>query len=147
MPRNSTLAVLTIACTVASSVLIAQRGPVQDPLVRKTRPSSSRRIPMIPDNNVGLVPNILIVVGSRGTLVIDPGLGGGMVNGPARSERSARTRIVHQDHAPTPSTRPAVAFPSSARMHQLHRPEAEFEQGSMQMVQMFSGRSPATAEI
>jgi hypothetical protein len=29
---------------------------------------------VIPDGNVGLVPNVGIVVGSRATLVIDPGL-------------------------------------------------------------------------
>ncbi len=29
----------------------------------------------IPDGNVGLVPNVGIIVGSRATLVIDPGLG------------------------------------------------------------------------
>jgi len=151
MPRNSTLAVLTIACTVASSVLIAQRGPVQDPLVREN--ATVKLAPhtyVIPDNNVGLVPNVGIVVGSRGTLVIDPGLG--RRNGETvlrevgkvskNSELFIGTTHFHAEH-----TTGYVAFPSSAKYINSTVQEAEFEQGGMQMVQMFSGRSPATAEI
>jgi hypothetical protein len=67
--------VLSFACVLATSTLIAQRGPAPDPLVKenvtvKLGPHSY----VIPDGNVGLVPNVGIVVGSRATLVIDPGL-------------------------------------------------------------------------
>ena len=36
---------------------------------------SGEGLDIIPDFNVGLVPNVGIVVGNRETLVIDPGLG------------------------------------------------------------------------
>lgn len=151
MQRNATLAVLTIACTLASSMLIAQRGPAQDPLVKEN--ATVKLAPhtyVIPDNNVGLVPNVGIVVGSRGTLVIDPGLG--RRNGETvlrevgkvskNSEVFIGTTHFHAEH-----TTGYVAFPSSAKYINSTVQEAEFEQGGMQMVQMFSGRSPATAEI
>jgi len=151
MQRNSTLAVLTIACTLASSGLIAQRGPGPDPLVREN--ATVKLAPhtyVIPDNNVGLVPNVGIVVGSRGTLVIDPGLG--RRNGETvlrevgkvskNSEVFIGTTHFHAEH-----TTGYIAFPSSAKYINSTVQEAEFEQGGMQMVQMFSGRSPATAEI
>ena len=151
MQRNSTLAVLTIACTLASSMLIAQRGPAQDPLVKEN--ATVKLAPhtyVIPDNNVGLVPNVGIVVGSRGTLVIDPGLG--RRNGETvlrevgkvskNSEVFIGTTHFHAEH-----TTGYIAFPSSAKYINSTVQEAEFEQGGMQMVQMFSGRSPATAEI
>ena len=58
------------------------------------------------------------------------------------SELFIGTTHFHAEH-----TTGYVAFPSSAKYINSTVQEAEFEQGGMQMVQMFSGRSPATAEI
>src|SRR5690349_16387139 len=65
-----------LALLAAAPAAAPQRGPAPDPLVRdnatvKVAPHTY----VIPDGNVGLVPNVGIVVGSRATLVIDPGLG------------------------------------------------------------------------
>jgi len=152
MRRNSDLAVLTITCTLASSILIGQqRGPAPDPLVREnTTVKLGPHTYVIPDNNVGLVPNVGIVVGSRGTLVIDPGLG--RRNGETvlrevgkvskNSELFIGTTHFHAEH-----TTGYVAFPATAKYINSTVQEAEFEQGGMQMVKMFSERSPLTAEI
>ncbi len=151
MPRPFRL-FLVVTCTLASSILIAQqRGPSPDPLVREN--ATVKLAPhtyVIPDNNVGLVPNVGMVVGSRGTLVIDPGLG--RRNGETvlrevskiskNSELFIGTTHFHAEH-----TTGYIAFPASAKYINSTVQEAEFEQGGMQMVQMFSGRSPATAEI
>ena len=76
MPRHSRSALLAVTCTIASSILIAQRGPAPDPLVRENATVKlGPHTYVIPDNNVGLVPNVGIIVGSHATLVIDPGLG------------------------------------------------------------------------
>src|SRR5882672_6498855 len=65
-----------LAYLLAASALAAQRGPVPDPLVRENATVKlAEHTYVIPDNNVPLVPNVGVVVGSRGTLVIDPGLG------------------------------------------------------------------------
>jgi glyoxylase-like metal-dependent hydrolase (beta-lactamase superfamily II) len=149
MPRLFRL-FLAVTCTLASSILIAQRGAAPDPLVREN--ATVKLAPhtyVIPDNNVGLVPNVGIVVGSRGTLVIDPGLGrrnGETVLREVRkisknSELFIGTTHFHAEHTGY------IAFPAAAKYVNSTEQEAEFEQGGMQMVQMFSGRSPATAEI
>jgi hypothetical protein len=51
-----------------------QQGP--DPLVKENATVKlAEHTYAIPDGNVGGVPNVGIIVGSRATLVIDPGLG------------------------------------------------------------------------
>jgi glyoxylase-like metal-dependent hydrolase (beta-lactamase superfamily II) len=152
MQRNSSVAVPVIVFALASSILIAQqRGPAPDPLVREN--ATVKLAPhtyVISDNNVGLVPNVGIIVGSRGTLVIDPGLG--RRNGETvlrevakvskNSELFIGTTHFHAEH-----TTGYIAFPASAKYINSTVQEAEFEQGGMQMVKMFSERSPLTAEI
>ena len=151
MPRLFRRSQLMVTCMLASSILIAQRGPAPDPLVRENATVKlGPHTYVIPDNNVGLVPNVGIIVGSRGTLVIDPGLG--RRNGETvlrevakiskNSELFIGTTHFHAEH-----TTGYIAFPPSAKYINSTAQEAEFEQGGMQMVQMFSGRSPATAEI
>jgi hypothetical protein len=69
-----------VACVLAISSVVAQRGPAPDPLVKENATVKlAEHTYVIPDFNVGLVPNIGIIVGSRATLVIDPGLGSGTV--------------------------------------------------------------------
>ena len=136
---------------VAGVRLAAQRGPVADPLVRenvtvKLAPNTY----VIPDGNVGLVPNVGIVVGSRATLVIDPGLG--RRNGETVLREVAKVSknselFIASTHFHAEHTTGYIAFPASARYVNSKVQEEEFEQGGMQMVKMFSGRSPATAEI
>ena len=73
-----------------------------DPLVRENATVKlAEHTYVIPDGNVGLVPNVGIVVGSRATLVIDPGLGPPQRrNGAARGgEGQQEQRAVHRLHA------------------------------------------------
>jgi len=150
MPRLFRL-FLAVTCTLASSILIAQRGAAPDPLVREN--ATVKLAPhtyVIPDNNVGLVPNVGIVVGSRGTLVIDPGLGrrnGETVLREVRKISKNSELFIGTTHFHAEHTTGYIAFPAAAKYVNSTEQEAEFEQGGMQMVQMFSGRSPATAEI
>jgi glyoxylase-like metal-dependent hydrolase (beta-lactamase superfamily II) len=105
---------------------------------------------VIPDDNVSLVPNVGIVVGSRATLVIDPGLGrrngDTVLREVAKVSKNAEIYIA-STHFHAEHTTGYIAFPPEAKYVNSTVQEAEFEQGGMQMVQMFSGRSPATAEI
>jgi glyoxylase-like metal-dependent hydrolase (beta-lactamase superfamily II) len=146
------VALLVVALSVVTTHIAAQRGgPAPDPLVKegitvKVAPHTY----VIPDQNVGLVPNVGIVVGSRATLVIDPGLG--RRNGEAVLREVAKVSknaelYIASTHFHAEHTTGYVAFPASARYVNSTIQEAEFEQGGMQMVKMFSGRSPLTAEI
>src|SRR5687767_4177973 len=70
-------AIITVALTTE---VPAQRGPgaaaPTPPLIRENVTEKiSDHVYVIPDNNVGMVPNVGIIVGTRGTLVVDTGLG------------------------------------------------------------------------
>ena len=105
---------------------------------------------VIPDNNVGLVPNVGIVVGSRATLVIDPGLG--RRNGEtvlrevAKISRNAELFIASTHFHPEHTTG-YLAFPESAKYVNSMVQEQEFAESGMKMIQAFAGRSPLTGEL
>jgi glyoxylase-like metal-dependent hydrolase (beta-lactamase superfamily II) len=96
------------------------------------------------------VPNVGIVVGSRATLVIDPGLG--RRNGEAilrevakigkTSELYIASTHFHPEH-----TSGYVAFPATAKYINSTTQEAEFEQNGKQMVDTFAKRSALTADL
>ena len=76
-PKLSLSLVFGVCLSMASNAA-AQTAPA-DPIVKenvtvKVAPHTY----VIPDGNVGLVPNVGIVVGTRATLVIDPGLASAM---------------------------------------------------------------------
>jgi glyoxylase-like metal-dependent hydrolase (beta-lactamase superfamily II) len=151
MQRRSSRSRLAVVAALASSTLIAQRGPAPDPLIKEnvTRKLAPHTY-VIPDANVGLVPNVGIVVGSRGTLVIDPGLG--RRNGETVLREVAKVSknselYIASTHFHPEHTTGYLAFPDSAKYVNSTVQEAEFEQSGMQMVQTFSGRSPLTAEL
>lgn len=151
MHRHMQLALLALACALAILPLGAQRGPAPDPLIRENvTVQLGPHTYAIPDANVGLVPNVGIVVGSRATLVIDPGLG--RRNGEtvlrevAKVSKNADLYIASTHFHPEHTTGYA-AFPPSAKYVNSTTQEAEFEQTGMQMVQTFAGRSPLTAEL
>ena len=78
-PRLSAALTLLLVLATASSAVVAQRaGGAQavPPLVRENATEKvSDHVYVIPDNSVSMVPNIGIIVGSRGTLVVNTGLG------------------------------------------------------------------------
>jgi glyoxylase-like metal-dependent hydrolase (beta-lactamase superfamily II) len=144
------LAIVALALH-AQQPATAQRGPAPDPLVREN--ASVKVAPhtfVIPDANVGLVPNVGIVVGSRATLVIDPGLG--RRNGEtvlrevAKVSKNAEIYIASTHFHPEHTTGYA-AFPDSATYVNSTVQEEEFEESGMAMVKSFAGRSPLTADL
>src|SRR5436190_14095483 len=76
MARHAVYLSVAVVVALATAGVGAQRGPAPDPLVRENATVKlAAHTYLIPDANVGLVPNVGIVVGSRATLAIDPGLG------------------------------------------------------------------------
>src|SRR5688572_12459539 len=151
-PRRFTpFFLLPVVCALASAALLAQSSRPPDPLVRENiTVKLAAHSYVIPDGNVGLVPNVGIVVGARGTLVIDPGLG--RRNGETVLREVAKISkntelYIASTHFHAEHTTGYIAFPASAKYINSTEQEAEFEEGGMRMVEMFSGRSPATAEI
>lgn len=141
----------TVASALVVATLHAQRGPAPDPLVKENATVKlGDHTWAIPDNNVPLVPNVGIVVGSRATLVIDPGLG--RRNGEAVLREVAKVSknaelFIASTHFHPEHTSGYLAFPPTAKYVNSKVQEADFEENGMQMVKLFAGRSPLTAEI
>jgi glyoxylase-like metal-dependent hydrolase (beta-lactamase superfamily II) len=142
---------VTAAALLGAAIVSAQRGPAPDPLIRENATVKlADHTYVIPDANVSLVPNVGIVVGSKATLVIDPGLG--RRNGETVLKEVAKvsrnTEIyVASTHFHPEHTTGYLAFPPAAKYVNSTTQEKEFEDTGMQMVKTFSGRSPLTAEL
>src|SRR5215467_1831739 len=142
-------AVLVLALTPLT--LLAQTAPVPDPLVKENATVNlAAHTYAIPDGNVPLVPNVGIVVGSRATLVIDPGLG--RRNGETVLRETAKVSrnselYIASTHFHAEHTTGYVAFPASAKYINSNIQEAEFAEGGLPQIRTFSARSPMTAEL
>lgn len=150
--RCRSLRLATMATALASaSMVAAQRGPAPDPLVRENATVKlGAHTHVIPDANVGMVPNVGIVVGSRATLVIDPGMG--RRNGETVLKEVAKVSknaelFIASTHFHPEHTTGYVAFPPSAKYVNSTTQEAEFEENGMQFVKTFSSRSTVNAEL
>ncbi|MSU65770.1 MAG: MBL fold metallo-hydrolase [Opitutus sp.] len=128
----------------------ARSQPIQ-PLVREgVTEKISEHVHVIPDASVPMVPNVGIIVGTRATLVIDPGMG--VRNGQAvlrEVEKVSRnqdlklaTTHFHPEH-----DLGAMAFPERAWMIRSRDQQKDIEEFGLQMAQTFSGRSPFVAEL
>jgi len=129
--------------------LFAQQPTPPTPLVRENATVKvSEHVYVIPDGNVGGVPNIGIIVGSRGTLVVDTGLG--PRNGQAvlrevnKVSKNAEIYIVathfHSEH-----TLGESAFPANAKVIRSRALQAEIDEFGVQP--NFATRSAANAEL
>ena len=152
MHRQSRVhAVRLVACLIAVASAAAQPAPAPDPLVKENATVKlAEHTYVIPDNNVPLVPNVGIIVGSRATLVIDPGLG--RRNGEAVLREVAKVSrntelFIATTHFHAEHTTGYLAFPAGAKYVSSSVQEAEFAEGGAQQIQAFSRRSPMTAEL
>lgn len=144
-------AVLVVGGSLVASFAAAQQGGAPDPLVPEgATVQVGDHTWAIPDGNVSLVPNVGIVVGSRATLVIDPGLG--RRNGETVLREVIRLSpgnevYVASTHHHAEHTTGYLAFPASARYVSSTLQAEEFARSGQQQIQAFSGRSPRTAEL
>lgn len=150
--RGMTAAMLAGAMMTGATVVWAQPAAPAPPapMVQvEGLKSVSPHVQVIPDNSVPLVPNIGFVVGSKGVLVIDTGLG--PRNGAAVAETAQRlakggTIWIVATHAHPEHDLGAQAFPTGSRLIRSKDQAADAE-GDMRLAQVFSGRSPAIAEL
>src|SRR5262249_54814483 len=135
----------------AAALAAQPRGPAPDPLVRDDATVTlAAHTFAIPDGNVGLVPNVGIVVGSKATLVLSRGPG--RRNGEAVLRAVAKVSrndalFIGTTHFHPEHTTGYAAFPASAKYVNSTVQETEFEQNGMQMVRAFAGRTAVTAEL
>lgn len=147
--------VFIIAVSTASSVLLAsvaaQRGPAPPPLVKAgTTEKVSEHVHVIPDGSVPMVPNVGIVVGSRGTFVIDTGMGA--KNAQTILAEVAKVSTTPDLYLATTHFHPehdlgAAAFPAQTKMLRSRDQQADIDEFGLEMAKSFSKISPLHAEL
>lgn len=146
MSRRYTL--IGASILLSSSVAVAQQ---RDPIIREgVTVKLGPHTYAIPDDWVSMVPNVGIVVGSRATLVIDPGMG--RKNGEivlrevAKVSRNTELYMVSTHYHPE-HTSGYLAFPANARYINSTTQEAEFAELGKEMIDRFATFTPVTAEL
>lgn len=162
---SAALAVLMIVATAAAGLGQGQgqppgrggapgpggHGAAPPPLVRADATEKiSDHVYVIPDNDVGMVPNVGIIVGSRATLVVDTGLGARNGQTVMREvEKVSRNRDLYlvTTHVHPEHDLGAGGFPAHTQMIRSRDQVAEIRETGLQMAKAFSGFSPLHAEL
>jgi len=142
---------LFIAGGLWLSPAFAQRGPLQPPVIKEgVTEKVSEHVVAIPDGSVPLVPNIAIIVGTRGTLVVDTGLGA--KNGEAIMREAAKVRKGGDLYLAVTHFHPehdlgAGGFPASTTMIRSKDQQADIDEFGLETAKRFASFSPDTAEM
>ena len=149
--RTSSIAILIIATGLVVTPVLAQRGPLQPPLIKEgVTEKVSEHVYAIPDGSVPLVPNVGIIVGSTGTLVVDTGLGAR--NGEAIMREVAKVRKGGDLYLAVTHFHPehdlgAGGFPANTKMLRSRDQQADIDEFGLETSKRFASFSPDTAEL
>lgn len=131
------------------SAISAQQPVPATPLIKENvTVKVSDHVYVIPDGNVGGVPNVGIVVGSRAVLVVDTGLGprnGETVLREVRKLTSTADIYIVGTHFHSEHILGESAFPASARVIRARAQQKDIEEFGVQP--NFATRSAANAEL
>ena len=157
MKQMLKLAVFTLlvmlVTTATAQVFNTTRSPKGDkewPVVKEgVTVKVSPHVYAIPSESVPGVPNVGIIVGSKATMIIDPGMG--RLSGEAVAREMAKvskntevyvvTTHLHPEH-----TTGELAFPQ-AKIIRAAAEQKDIDESGMYWVNIFSKRSPERAEI
>jgi len=151
--QRKTLALLALAISffLAAPLSFAQREYTDIPIVAEGKTLKiSPHVYVIPDENRRGVPNVGIVVGTRATLIIDPGMG--LKSGQAVAREAAKVSkggelyLVNTHFHPEHTTGEA-GLPASAKIIRTSAQQQDIEAEGMKFVKMFASRSPMMAEV
>ena len=149
--RTSSIAILIIGTGLVVTPVLAQRGPLQPPLIKEgVTEKVSEHVYAIPDGSVTLVPNVGIIVGSKGTLVVDTGLGAR--NGEAIMREVAKVRKGGDLYLAVTHFHPehdlgAGGFPANTKMVRSRDQQADIDEFGLETSKRFASFSPDTAEL
>jgi glyoxylase-like metal-dependent hydrolase (beta-lactamase superfamily II) len=139
----------------ALPILFAFAGPVwaqnQNPLVPsgKTR-EVAEHIYVIPDQRVNLVPNIGIIVGRDGVLVVDTGMGpknASTVLSEVKKITSERIAYLTVTHFHPEHGMGAQSFPQGTTVIYPMAQKTELVEKGADIIKMFNGFSPEIADL
>jgi glyoxylase-like metal-dependent hydrolase (beta-lactamase superfamily II) len=125
--------------------------PAPAPMIKRdTARKVSDHVYVILDDNVGMVPNVGVIVGERATLIVDTGLGpenGAIVLGEARKLSDNTEFYLTATHFHPEHDLGATAFPADAKMVRWGVQQAEVDELGLQMKERFAGFSAVNAEL
>ena len=144
-PHGWVIGLLAIAAGAA-----AQQPPAEPLIQERAISKVSDHVHVISDLNVGLVPNVGIIVGSKATLVVDTGLGPRNGQTVLRATNSVSTNAAlyvvsthfHPEHALGES-----AFPANATILRARAQQQDIDEFGLELARTFAGRSPLAAEL
>ena len=139
-----------LAAAFVHSIAAAQ-APAPVPVVKEgITVKVSQHVYVIPDQKASMVPNVGIIVGTRATLVVDPGLGPAsgqaVLREVAKVSRNTELYIVNT-HFHSEHTTGEAAFPADTKIIRAAAQQQELEELGMQHVARFSKMSPAAADV
>jgi glyoxylase-like metal-dependent hydrolase (beta-lactamase superfamily II) len=149
--RAITLVLVCLATSAWTQPPSTGRGaPPPAPLVRENATVKlTDHVWAIPDFNVGLVPNVGIIVGSKATLVVDTGLGprngDAIVREMKKVSANADVYVVTTHYHPEHSLG-AAAF-KGAKLLMTRLQQQDMTELGKQIQDTFAGRSALTAEL
>lgn len=142
-----------ISVPVAAIVLVALPAAAQpvNPVVREgVTEKISEHVYAIPDASVSLVPNVGIIVGTKGAFVVDTGLG--LRNGEAvvrelKKVNSSGVLYLGTTHFHPEHDLGARAFPAETKMLRSADQQKDIAEFGLQLAKTFSQRSPFIADL
>ena len=139
---------------LAALLMLAQPLAAQtpaDPIVKtEGLRQVSPHVYIIPDNSVPLVPNVGFVIGERGILVIDTGLGprnGSAVLEVAKELGGSRALYLVTTHFHPEHDLGAQVFPESTTLIRSNDQAKDIAEFGLQLAQVFARRSAVNAEL
>jgi len=153
-PRLCPTLISVLVLAAATAAVEAQRAggtPAAPPLVRENVTEKiSDHVYVIPDNSVSMVPNVGIIVGSRGTLVVDTGLGAR--NGQTVVREMQKVSKTADLYLATTHFHPehdlgAGGFPSNTRMIRSQDQQKEIADQGVATADRFRAFGPLNAEL
>jgi glyoxylase-like metal-dependent hydrolase (beta-lactamase superfamily II) len=139
---------------LAALLMLAQPLAAQTPADPVVKTEGLRQVSphiyIIPDNSVPLVPNVGFVIGERGILVIDTGLGprnGSAVLEVAKELGGSRALYLVTTHFHPEHDLGAQVFPESTTLIRSNDEAKDIAEFGLQLAQVFARRSAINAEL
>lgn len=150
MPTLNTFILRVAVGFLFAAVLRAQ--PPLNPVVREgVTEKISEHVYVIPDGSVPLVPNVGIIVGTRGAFVVDTGLGprnGEAVVREAAKVNKGRELFLATTHFHPEHDLGATAFPAYTKLLRSTDQQKDIDEFGLQLAKTFSNtRGPNVAEM
>ena len=144
------LAVLSVCASIAAQQPAAPAATPAPPLIREgATVKLTEHVWAIPDFNVGLVPNVGLVVGSRAILVVDTGLGPrngeAIVREVKKLKPAAEVYVATTHYHPEHSLGTAAFKGATVVMTRVQ--QQEMTEVGKQIQDTFAKRSPLHAEL